>query len=314
MMALQMLARTLAAAAVTVSILAGSATAAGEAVPLFSFAVFGDVPYNRDEETRFPDFIAELNREKVAFAIHVGDFKSAHSPCTDELYLERRHWFALSRQPFVYVPGDNDWLDCMRALGDPRDPRERLQKLRALFFGRNASLGQRPLDVAQQSELSRHHHYPEHLRWAHQGLIFITLNVPGLTNNARSTEEHAQRGAAIADWLAQSFALARERNARAVVVVMHASPWAPSGRARRGFERLLAQLARETRRFGAPVLLIHGDEHRYVLDQPLRGPEGGAPISNFTRVEAFGSPTMNWVRVKVMEDAGRVSWEITPGS
>ncbi|MDH3286663.1 MAG: metallophosphoesterase [Betaproteobacteria bacterium] len=280
----------------------------------FAFAVFGDTPYTADEEANFPDLIAEMNREGLAFVIHLGDFKSANSACTDDIYLERRRWFELSRQPFVYVPGDNDWLDCTRALGDPRNPRERLQKLRALFFGTNVGLGQHPLDVARQSGLARQHHYPEHLRWSHRGLVFVTLNVPGPSNNLRDPKEHEQRSAAIADWLAESFALARERNVQAVVVLMHASPWAPSGRARRGFERFLAQLARETQRFRNPVLLVHGDEHRFVLDQPLRSPEGSAPIQNFTRIEVFGSPEMNWVRVKVIEKPGRIRWDVTPGS
>lgn len=280
----------------------------------FAFAVFGDTPYTADEEAHFPDLIAEMNREGLAFVIHVGDFKSANSACTDDLYRERRGWFGLSRQPFVYLPGDNDWLDCARAIEDPHNPRERLQKLRALFFGTNVVLGQRPLEALRQSDRSEQHDYPEHLRWSHRGLLFVTLNVPGPTNNSRDHVEHAQRSAAIAHWLAESFRLARERGLRAVVVVTHASPWAASGRPRRGFNRLLGQLARETRRFSRPVLLVHGDEHHYLVDQPLRDPERGERLDNFTRIEIFGSPEMNWVRVRVSEEAGRVRWEITPGS
>ena len=89
---------------------------------------------------------------------------------------------------------------------------------------------------------------------------------------------------------------------------------AVSGQPRRGFERLLGQLAHETRRFGGTVLLVHGDEHRFLVDRPLRDPQDGNPLDNFTRVEVFGSPAMNWVRVRVTQKSGRVSWEITPGS
>jgi hypothetical protein len=28
----------------------------------------------------------------------------------------------------------------------------------------------------------------------------------------------------------------------------------------------------------------------------------------------FGSPGMNWVRIRVAEDAGRVGFEVTPGN
>lgn len=280
----------------------------------FTFAAFGDAPYSQDEETHFPDLIAEMNREAPAFVLHVGDFKSAHSACTDETYFERRRWFGLFHPPLVYVPGDNDWLDCRRALADGRDPHERLQKLRSVFFGARASLGQKTLEVSRQSELSAKHHYPEHVRWLHRGVLIVTLNVPGPFNNSRDREEHAQRSAAIADWLLESFSLARERRLHAVIIVMHASPWAPSGHPRRGFKRLLTQLARETRRFGRPVLLVHGDEHHYRVDHPLRDPESGETTENFTRVEVFGSPAMNWVRIRVRGKAGRIRWEITPGS
>ena len=62
------------------------------------------------------------------------------------------------------------------------------------------------------------------------------------------------------------------------------------------------------------MLLVHGDTHRYRVDQPLRDPDGGTPLANFTRVEVFGYPTMNWVRIRVSEEAGRVRFTVTPGS
>src|SRR5689334_16087747 len=95
----------------------------------FTFAAFGDAPYSRDEESRFVEVIAEMNREPLEFAVHVGDFKNGRSACTDELFEQRREWFALSRHPLIYVPGDNEWTDCWRALGDARSPLERLRKL-----------------------------------------------------------------------------------------------------------------------------------------------------------------------------------------
>ena len=45
----------------------------------FTFAAVGDTPYSGDEEARFPDLIAAMNREPLAFVVHVGDFKSAIS-------------------------------------------------------------------------------------------------------------------------------------------------------------------------------------------------------------------------------------------
>jgi hypothetical protein len=51
-----------------------------------------------------------------------------------------------------------------------------------------------------------------------------------------------------------------------------------------------------------PVLVVHGDSDR------------NASLVNFTRVEVFGSPAMNWVRVRVSEDSGRIRFFVTPGS
>ena len=73
----------------------------------FTFSAFGDTPYSRDEEARFPDFIAEMNREPLAFAVHVGDFKAAWMPCSDELFRQRREWFDLFHHPFLFIPGDS---------------------------------------------------------------------------------------------------------------------------------------------------------------------------------------------------------------
>jgi hypothetical protein len=146
-------------------------------------------------------------------------------------------------------------------------------------------------------------------------VLFVTLNVPGNANNARMMpDEFRIRSFAVARWLAQSFNLARGDRLRAVVLFMQANPWAaPAGRYF-GYRELLAALAKETLGFDGEVLLVHGDTHRYRVDSPLRDPATGAAIANFTRVEVFGSPGMNWVRIRVTDTAGRISFEVTPGN
>ena len=276
----------------------------------FTFAAFGDTPYTRDEEERFPDLIAEMNREDLAFVVHVGDFKSANARCTDELFLQRREWFEYSHHPFVFVPGDNEWTDCRRFSAGRYEPLERLRKLRELFFRGEESLGQRRIRLARQSA-----DYPEHARWRHEDVLFVTLNVPGPDNNARlMPEESRHRTAAGNEWLGQSFGLARVNGLRAVVILIQGNPWAsPTGRYF-GYRELISALARETREFPGEVLLVHGDTHRHRVDRPLRDLETGTPVVNLLRVEVFGSPSMNWVKIRVIEDAGRVRFEVTPGS
>jgi len=270
----------------------------------FTFAAFGDTPYTRDEEVRFPDFVAEMNREKLAFVVNIGDIKNAVDACTDELYAQRRQWFDLSHHPFIYTPGDNEWTDCRRALVDKRDPLERMQKLREVFSSSAVSLGQRPIRLERQSK-----EFPEHASWEHEGLVFITLNAPGPDNNARMKDEYDRRERAQRDWIAQAFDLAHRRGARAVVVFMHGDPWNSLGKPRRGYGGLLDALISATLAFKGEVLLVHGDTHHYRVDRPL-----GETVPNFTRVEVFGYPSMNWVRIRVSEETGRIRFTVTPGS
>ena len=75
---------------------------------------------------------------------------------------------------------------------------------------------------------------------------------------------------------------------------------------------MLAHLTRESQAFRGAVLLLHGDTHQYRVDQPLRG--NGESALDFTRIEVFGYPWVNWVRVRVIEENGRVRFEATPGS
>lgn len=276
----------------------------------FSFGALGDTPYTWFEETHFPGLLEGMSREDLAFVVHVGDFKSARAPCSDELFRQRREWLDLVRHPLIFVPGDNEWADCHGLQAGGYDPLERLAKLRELFFRDEESLGRRRIRLARQSP-----DYPEHARWRHGDVLFVTLNVPGNANNARHMpDEFRARSAAVERWLEQSFALARGSRLRAVVLFTQANPWAaPAGRYF-GYRGLLATLVKEALGFDGEVLLVHGDTHRYRVDSPLLDSATGAPVENFTRVEVFGSPGMNWVRVRVIDGAARIGFEVTPGN
>ncbi len=274
----------------------------------FTFAAFGDAPYTEDEEAHFIGMIAAMNRAPLAFAINVGDFKSGWSPCTDALFTQRRDWFALLHHPLIYAPGDNEWTDCWRPLGAASDPVERLQQLRRIFFAGAESLGQRKIALARQSAA-----FPEHARWEHGGIVFATLNVPGGDNNARLPQESATRTEMVNAWITESFRVARAQSRGGVVLAMQANPWSIGGSVRRGYTSIMHTITRETQRFDGEVLLIHGDTHRHRIDHPLMDPRTRQPLSNFTRMEVFGSPQVNWLRITVTQENGRVRFAGTPG-
>ena len=272
----------------------------------FAFAAFGDVPYTEAEEPQLISMIAEMNREALAFAMHVGDFKSAQSECSDALYAQRREWFALSHHPFIFIPGDNEWIDCRRARWAPHEPLERLAKLREMFFSGDGNLGQRPLAI----ETQRARGYPEHLRWMVGGVAFATLNVPGPSNNAGMPKESKARTAALIDWMRDTFRVARQKKLPAVVVALQANPWPE----RAVYAEILSTLAAEALRYDGEVLVVHGDTHWYRVDQPLVDARSGKPVPNVTRLEVFGSPFVNWVHVTVRVENGRARFTFTPGS
>ena len=279
----------------------------------FTFALLGDAPYGASEEVQFIAMLDDINRSDVAFAVHVGDFKNGWTSCSDAVFEQRRALFDSVRHAFIYIPGDNEWADCSRLLAGRYDPLERLSALRKRFFNGPASLGQTPLKLARQSDDAAAPHFPEHMRWQHNGILFIALNFPGGNNNTGMPQESAERTAAALAWMRQGFAQALAQKSPGVVVLMQANPFLRSGNARRGYESLLAALAHETAGYSGQVLLGHGDTHIYRVDHPLRDAQSGRILENFTRAEVFGSPDVNWLRVHVRQNGGRAIFSISAG-
>lgn len=300
-----------AAALATVSLLA-------HGVERFSFAVFGDTPYFGFEEPAVARLLGGLRDANVAFVVHVGDFKFGAAPCSDEVFGERRRLFDASPVPFVFVPGDNEWVDCHAALAGGYDPLERLAKLRELFHAVDSSLGQRRLPLARQSEDPRLSAYRENVRWVMRGVVFVALNVPGSNNNlgrnAAMDAEHAARMTANFAWLDEAVRRAEAPDVRGLVVFAHADPRFGRGAPPvDGFARYRAALQAHAERLAKPMLLVHGDGHRYRVDQPLRDRATGRRLATFTRVEVFGAPELNWVRVDVDPAHPRL-FAISPGT
>src|SRR5262245_44712926 len=100
------------------------ACAAGQAAAQsFQFAAIGDTGYSKKSAQEFSRMVAAMNREPLAFVVHVGDFEAdprpymrnpatVTEPCTDESFRSVLAQFQTSEHPFVLTPGDNDWTDC----------------------------------------------------------------------------------------------------------------------------------------------------------------------------------------------------------
>jgi hypothetical protein len=283
----------------------------------FDFALIGDLQYTAREDEQFLTLRDVINDANVAFVIHDGDFKLGAARCSDELFTDRFTLFNTFTSPFIYIFGDNEWTDCHRPRAGGYDPSERLAKLRQLFTRGDQSLGHKPLQLTRQSKSSPFRKFRKNVRWTMGKVLFVGLNVSGSNNNFGRTStadaEYAERNAANLVWMREAFTLATQEHLRGILFVIHGNPFLlkSSGSLLSGYQDFVTQLEQRTEKFGKPVVLVHGDTHRFRIDNPLpiRGSQGcrsGKPLANFTRVETFGSPQVGWVRGTVDADDPRV--------
>ena len=267
-------------------------TAGAQGVQRAPFALLGDVPYNQSNANLLDGMIDEINGEKPAFVVHLGDI--TNRDCSDAWLEARANQFTRFSAPFVLVPGDNEWTDCHLA---GFDPLERLAKLRRLFFSQAVNL---PGFTRQPGA------FPEHVRWTHSGALFVGINVPGSNNNLGRTNamdvEHATRMKVVFAWLDDSAALAKSSpEVETLVVLMQANPdfeakHRPLDQLD-GYAELRAKLEIMTQRLGKPLVVIHGDTHRFKHDRPSKNAPG------LVRIEVDGWPWMGWVKARMTPDA-----------
>ncbi|MBT3064661.1 MAG: metallophosphoesterase [Candidatus Thiodiazotropha sp.] len=291
----------------------------------FSFAMIGDVPYGVAPYADYPPFdnlIDEINEgKKLKWVIHTGDIKSGGSNCSDELFYDRLERYNKFNKPFIYTPGDNEWTDCHRVNAGEYQPLERLARLREIFFANpGVTIGGKPMAVESQAFVPGFEEFPENVRWNKSGVLFAAIHVVGSNNGLKAFDaassavrgeaddlEVARRIEAAIHWINDTFDKAMEEDAPGVLIMMQANPKLevgyalPSGAdltdARLGFNEILSVLEARTLAFGKPVVLAHGDSHYFRVDKP--GLVENGFISNFTRVENFGSSRVHWVKITV---------------
>ena len=281
----------------------------------FTFAAFGDMPYCRTgqddrcagEVARVVALAEAINAARPAFTLFLGDTKGGAEPCTDAIVFDRTlDWMGRIEGPLVYTPGDNEWTDCWQARAGGHDPIELLRRIRLRFFPEARSLGRAPMPLTRQADVSpAHAPFVENARWERNGVLFLTVHVPGSDNN-RPPENGPQppgaaaewpvRNAANIAWIEQGFALAAREGHRALVVGLQADLWYRD-RCGRGTEAGHADtrraLAEGARRFGRPVLVLHGDSHFWLHDRPV------PDLPNLVRVMVPGAQDVRAVLVEV---------------
>ncbi|MCZ6657503.1 MAG: hypothetical protein O7C67_09420 [Gammaproteobacteria bacterium] len=317
----------------------------------FSFVALGDTAYNPPADyPAYRALIERINSAKPAFTIHVGDTWGILD-CSDAEHERIRDFFQEYDHPVIYTPGDNEWIDCLipdavpraqrivsgtptdqdiAVLNDARsldgayerrvwvDGQQSLTAIRRIFFGTRQSLGQKPIALTRQADVSGFNEMVENALWEYGDVQFGTVHVPGSGNNFFiNSREHAieaiARNRANVEWIKQIFAEARSNDSKAVVIALHASLFEDgpggdfTGQAVRGGETgPFYWIALAIRDLGAdfdrPVLLVNGDFHEFVVDRPFMVSAGeSAPprYANITRLQVHGAPEIKAVRVTV---------------
>ncbi|MBT8145087.1 MAG: metallophosphoesterase [Gammaproteobacteria bacterium] len=285
------------------------------------FAVIGDAPYQGLDFPRFRHALKEIDASTLDFVIHVGDI--LWFPCDEDTYQHRLDQLQRLNHAVIYTPGDNEWADCHDRTTGSYQPLERLQVLRATFFANPAqSLGARPIAVVSQSQDELYTDYVENQRWRHDDVVFSAFNMPGSWNagsifDGRTAADDAaavERKEAAVAWIEQAFSRAEDSDATALVLATHADMGltAPADDPyRSSYEPVVQRLQTLAAATSRPILLIHGDSHDLIVDQPLRHPDSGAVLSNFTRLQVMGAPDVGWVEVSIDANASAV-FRFTP--
>jgi hypothetical protein len=341
----------------------------------FTMAVFGDEPYgtNPTDTAQFnatPAFIKSINDDSaVREVMHIGDIHSGSQYCTQPYDQSIFDLWATFKDPLVYTPGDNEWTDCHKVKEgggaynsstgqiDPvlvngtnpdyagGDPLANLALIRAIFFPQpGVTLGGQKMHVISQAQVYDASHptdqqYVENVMWEQSQTLFVTIDVPGGSNNDKDTwygtpsqtpgqvQEGPQRTGADTRWLDAAFARAKADGMKAVVIGTQADMWDPEKGAahQSGYEPIVSDIASDTNAFGGPVLMFNGDSHVYQSGNPFSpsdpnyGIHPGYTVPDFHRVVVHGSTfPLEWLKLTVDPRAdhpttdtsfGPFSWE-----
>ena len=164
--------------------------------------------------------------------------------------------------------------------------------------------------VRSQAEGGTYAEFVENVMFRKQSAMFATVHVVGSNNGLEpwigidSTDsctsarpdrlaEFDRRQEAALAWLDEVFAAAA--GTKGIFLLIQANPYnLPSDPVHcpSGFNAFLGHLETLAQQYGNPVVLAHGDDHFFFVDQPL-------PNLLFSRVQTYGEGLVHWVKVRV---------------
>lgn len=283
-------------------------------------AIIGDMPYGTNptdttEQDLSTAFIKQVNSDTdISAVLHVGDIHSGKQYCTDTYNQQVLALWKSFAMPLLYTPGDNEWADCHKvkegggtynattgqidyvldsqghqASYQGGNPAANLTLLRNTFFSNpgNAVVGNLKVH-SQANEYNPAYpadkNYAENVWLEKSGVMIVTLNIPGGSNNdndiwygapnmsAEQANDIHMRSEANKRWLNTAFQQAIANGDKAVLIQTQADMWDADGAAVSHiaeYKQFIDLIASNSKTFAKPVLLVNGDSHVYRSDNPL---------------------------------------------
>lgn len=302
----------------------------------FEFMVVGDTAYTEKSVPTYQALVDKINKADPDFVLHVGD-TLGYQDCSDKTYDAIDTFFSRFEPPLIYTPGDNEWTDCQHEgyydAHQRSDWKEisdyklgRLAELRKRYFSTEESLGQNKLKLKRQSDHGKamYEKFAENTYWIHNNILFATVHIVGTSDSFHPympglTNESVERRGANYSWIIKLIDIAEIEGVSAIVIAGHAELF---GRVDRlsydvkysgthirggnhgpyiGYVHALSVLSSQ---FEKPILYVHGDHHRFVVDRPMLMNRHTNDIDkyeydNVWRLQTFGDPDAKAVRVTV---------------
>ena len=206
------------------------------------------------------------------------------------------------------------------------DPVANLELVRSIFFPLpGVTLGRHRKLVLSQAEIPSPLHpsdqqFVENVMWIQSRVLIVAINLPGGSNDdgdawygaptASPTQlaEAQLRDGADLRWLDLAFTIAEWAHLDGVIIQAQADMWDPEkGPAHQtSYEPYVRAVAEHTTRLGKPVLMLNGDSHAYLSDNPLGASDPlaymhpGYDVANFHRIVVHGSTfPLEWLKLTI---------------
>jgi hypothetical protein len=250
--------------------LACSGMADQETRPLI-FSSMGCGPYTGEDAAAIRHYISNENKTKTsAFLIHLGDINSGamarQGKLTESYYSFISKLLTNDNKiPTYIVPGDNEWND----RPDPDVGWTHWMK----------HLGSLENNFAVEWKTARQKIRPENFAFSRKGTLVIGINLVG--GRVHDRKEWTRRFRENNDWIQAQFN-AHRKVVDAAVVCCQANPIGQGKgktNAKAGFEPFCNRFGELCAAFGKPVLFLHADGHKWIVDKPWK------TALNITRVQ-----------------------------